>query len=49
MGRHLTGLSPTLLVRKELLTIRKAELRNVPELHRLINHYAAEHLLCLVL
>jgi amino-acid N-acetyltransferase len=28
-----------------LLTIRKAELRDVPVLHRLINHYAAEHVM----
>jgi amino-acid N-acetyltransferase len=28
-----------------LLTIRKAELRDVPELHQLINHYAAERVL----
>jgi len=28
-----------------LPTIRKAELRDVPELHQLINHYAAEHVL----
>jgi len=28
-----------------LLTIRKAELRDVPALHHLINHYAAEHVL----
>lgn len=28
--------------RRELLTTRKAELSDVPELYRLINHYAAE-------
>ncbi len=28
-----------------MLNIRKAELRDVPELYRLINHYAGEHVL----
>lgn len=28
-----------------MVTIRKAELRDVPELYQLINHYAAEHVL----